>query len=66
MVFLRDFIKNPHLILSKFVFKDVRYVMLVLFYCTTILLTKHLVKAYEDYTVQSSNFATISSKRRAL
>ena len=36
---------------GDFVFRGVRYVMLVLFYCTTILLTKHLVKAYEDYTV---------------
>ena len=33
------------------VFKDVRYVMLVLFYCAIVLLAKHLVKAYEDYTV---------------
>jgi len=36
---------------GDFVFRGVRYVMLVLFYCTAILLTKHLVKAYEDYTV---------------
>ena len=33
------------------VFRDMRYVMLVLFYCTIILLAKHLEKAYEDYTV---------------
>lgn len=33
------------------VFKDVRYVMLVVFYCAIVLLAKHLVKAYEDYTV---------------
>lgn len=33
------------------VFKDVRYVMLVLFYCAIVLLAKHLVRAYEDYTV---------------
>ena len=32
-------------------FRSTRYVMLVTFYCTTILLTKHLVEAYEDYTV---------------
>ncbi|NQE45543.1 hypothetical protein C5S31_05930 [ANME-1 cluster archaeon GoMg2] len=35
----------------ELVFRDMRYVMLVLFYCTTILLTKHLVTAYDDYTV---------------
>jgi hypothetical protein len=33
------------------VFKDVRYVMLVVFYCAIVLLAKHLVNAYEDYTV---------------
>jgi hypothetical protein len=33
------------------VFKDVRYVMLVLFYCAIVLLAKHFVKAYEDYIV---------------
>ncbi len=32
-------------------FRCTRYVMLVTFYCATILLTKHLVTAYEDYTV---------------
>jgi len=32
-------------------FRNVRYVMLVLFYCLTILLAKHLVKAYENYIV---------------
>ncbi len=38
-------------VLQPQVFKDVRYVMLVLFYCAIVLLAKHLVKAYEDYTV---------------
>ncbi len=33
------------------VFKDVRYVMLVLFYCAIVLLAKHLVTAYGNYTV---------------
>ena len=33
------------------VFRDIRYIMLVLFYCTIVLLARHLVKAYEDYTV---------------
>ncbi len=33
------------------VFNDIRYVMLVLFYCAIVVLAKHLVKAYEDYTV---------------
>nr|QNO53776.1 hypothetical protein JMICBFOL_00025 [Methanosarcinales archaeon ANME-1 ERB6] len=32
-------------------FRSTRYVMLVTFYCTAILLAKHLVVAYEDYTV---------------
>ncbi|MBA7520167.1 hypothetical protein ES705_12260 [subsurface metagenome] len=33
------------------VFRDIRYVTLVIFYCAAILLAKHLEKAYEDYTV---------------
>ncbi|MBE0515978.1 MAG: CBS domain-containing protein [Methanophagales archaeon] len=33
------------------VFRNVRYLMLVLFYCTIVLVAKQLVKAYEDYTV---------------
>jgi CBS domain-containing protein len=32
-------------------FRNVRYLMLVAFYCTEVLLAKHLVKGYEDYTV---------------
>lgn len=36
-----------------FLFRDIRYVMLVLFYCTAIVLAKYLEKAYEDYTVPS-------------
>ncbi len=34
-----------------FIFGEIRYVMLIIFYCTAILLAKHLEKAYEDYTV---------------
>ncbi len=33
------------------VFSGVRYVTLVIFYCTAIVLSKYLEKAYEDYTV---------------
>ena len=33
------------------VFRNVRYVMIVTFYCTEILLAKDLVQGYEDYTV---------------
>jgi hypothetical protein len=33
------------------VFRNIRYVMLVVFYCAIVLLAKHFVKAYEDYTV---------------
>ena len=32
-------------------FRNIRYIMLVLFYCTAILLAKQLVNACEDYTV---------------
>ncbi|MFZ2070431.1 MAG: hypothetical protein WAV32_02270 [Halobacteriota archaeon] len=35
----------------EMVFRDIRYVMIVLFYCTIVLLAKSLVHAYEDYTV---------------
>jgi len=35
----------------ELVFRDVRFVMLVIFYCTSLLLAKYLVTAYEDYTV---------------
>jgi len=34
-----------------FVFGELRYIMLLIFYCTAIVLSKYLEKAYEDYTV---------------
>jgi len=37
--------------LPDLVFREMRYVMLVIFYCTAIVLSKYLEKAYEDYTV---------------
>jgi len=37
--------------LLDLVFREVRYVMLVIFYCTAIMLAKYLEKAYENYTV---------------
>ncbi|MEA2052555.1 MAG: hypothetical protein U9O90_07015, partial [Euryarchaeota archaeon] len=33
------------------IFRDIRYIMLVIFYCTAIVLSKFLEKAYKDYTV---------------
>ena len=30
---------------------DIRFVLLISFYCAIVLLAKHLVRAYEDYTV---------------
>jgi len=33
------------------IFREMRYLMLVIFYCTAIVLAKYLEKAYEDYTV---------------
>ena len=35
-------------------FRDIRYIMLVIFYCTAIVLSKFLEKAYTDYTVPIS------------
>lgn len=37
--------------LLDFIFREMRYLMLIIFYCTAIVLAKYLEKAYEDYTV---------------
>nr|QNO57233.1 hypothetical protein ALKFPMEL_00015 [Methanosarcinales archaeon ANME-1 ERB7] len=41
-------------------FRDIRYIMLVIFYCTAIVLSKFLDKAYTDYTVPINKSANLN------
>ncbi len=39
----------------EMIFRDIIFVILIIFYCTIVLLAKDLVQAYEDYTVPAKN-----------
>lgn len=41
-------------------FRNIRYIMLVIFYCTAIVLSKFLEKAYTDYTVPINKSANLN------
>ena len=42
------------------IFRNIRYIMLVIFYCTAIVLSKFLDKAYTDYTVPINKSANLN------
>jgi hypothetical protein len=45
-----------------YLFRDVRFFALVMFYCASIVLSKFLKRAHEEYSLLSSNEATAASK----